>query len=351
MSSSPRKHYLPVIVLAQAAGTSLWFGGNLALRGWQGNGAGLANLTSLVQFGFIGGTLAFSLFGLADRLRASRLFFLSSLFAAFLNLLIIPLANMPLAVACLRFGTGFFLAGIYPVGMKIAAEGLSLLWVLSAVAAAGGGAVWLLVPSRPVHAASGMEGSALAGLFREKEFRLAALGYFGHMWELYAFWAFLPLFLQHARPGIGDRAAAWDSFWIVAAGCLGCIAGGVLSRRLGSRTVALACLVVSGACCVASPWLGALPGAFFWIVLLLWGLTVVADSPQLSTLVARHAHPLRKGTALTLVTCFGFSITIASIQAVKASFPFSAWTFWILAPGPLLGGLALLGLKKERPAG
>jgi MFS family permease len=187
-------------------------------------------------------------------------------------------------------------------------------------------------------------------VFRSPNFRAAALGYFGHMWELYTFWAFVPfiLSLYNTRHGVHLNIPFW-SFIIIATGCCGCIAGGLLSRRSGSKKIAFYSLLLSGTCCVLSPLFFGCPPAVFLSILVFWGIMVVADSPQFSTLVAQSAPEENKGTALTIVTCLGFAITIASIQLVKAiSNDWKEYSLVLLFAGPLLG---LLFLKNYLPAG
>ena len=184
-------------------------------------------------------------------------------------------------------------------------------------------------------------------MLRHRWFRQAALGYFGHMWELYTFWAFVPLLLAtHARlhPGQSGYGRGW-AFGLIAAGAPACVLGGYLARRWGSLPTARLSLAISGSCCVLSPWLLALPRPAFVGGVLVWGMAVVADSPQFSTLVARRAPAGATGTALTLVTCGGFALTVVSLQAfavAQAWLP-PPWVFWVLVPGPLLGLLATWG--------
>ena len=370
---------LPLIVLAQFAGTSLWFVVNAMGYAVQGN------ITSVIQFGFIAGTLVFSILAVADRFPASIVFFVSSVMAALANLLLAELIDQQFWLYLLRFCTGFFLAGIYPVGMKIAAdlfpgkvgnalgylvgalvlgtafpfllknfllrfEGNYILIATSMLALLGGLLVLVFVPrekspasSKPIHIFSAFQ------LFQIRNFRAAALGYFGHMWELYTFWALLPLLMltfNHENMRM-INGALW-SFIIIAAGALGCVAGGILSKKWGSKNVAFYSLLLSGCCCLLVPFFFHANIFFFLSMMVLWGMTVVSDSPQFSALVAVSAPPEQKGTAITLVTCIGFSITIISIQFIYFLFNFFAeYTLIFLAAGPLLG---LIALGKYLPA-
>jgi len=391
----PRR-ILPVIVAAQFAGTSLWFAGNAVLGDLQGAyglpATALGPLTSAVQIGFIAGTLAYAVATIADRFSPSRVFLLSALAGAVVNLGVGTVATDYAWILAFRFLTGFFLAGIYPVGMKLAADwfeaglGRALGWLVgalvlgtafphllaagtadlpwqtvvvgtSALAALGGVAVWLLVPDGPYRSASrGFRPGAIAAVFRVARFRSAALGYFGHMWELYAFWAFVPVLLVTRFPGAEPAFISAGAFAVIAVGAAGCVFGGFASERAGSARVALAMLLVSGGIGLLSPWLFGLPAAWFllspwlfglpaaWFALavMLWGFAVVGDSPQFSTLVARTAPPEVRGSALTIVNSIGFAVTIPAIQALTAAAV--AWPqerIWLLlALGPIAGVVA-----------
>ena len=375
------RRILPTIVFSQFAGASLWFAGNAVLPDlraeWNLSADAVAHVTSAVQLGFILGTLVFAFFAVSDRLSPRKLFLACALFGAAVNACI-PLVGQGLPILLvLRFLTGFFLAGIYPVGMKIAAgwfprdlgkaigflvgalvlgtsfphllraTGHELPWAsvllsVSALAAAGGVLMALLVPDGP-HLASRAEfdPGAFKAIFRSREFRCSAFGYFGHMWELYAFWAFVPLLLAAHADFSGDSAAR-ISFWafmIIGIGSVGCAGGGLLTRRLGSARVAFAQLASSGACCLLSPLAFLAPAPVFLAFLVFWGVTVAGDSPQFSALNAQTAPRSLVGSALTIVNCIGFSITIVSIQllGVAATAVDAEWLFLLLAPGPAIG--------------
>jgi len=384
-------HILPLIVLSQFAGTSLWFVGNAILPDIQRslnirtNSPG--NITSVVQLGFIAGTLIFAIFSIADRLTSATVFFVSCLIAALSNLSIIWFAKNMAGLHALRFVTGFFLAGIYPVGMKIASDwyeknlgkALGLLvgalvlgtafphllrsnfytlpWkqvlvCTSAFAFAGGLLILLFVGDGPYRKpATRFQFSVIFQIFRSADFRAAAFGYFGHMWELYTLWAFIPYVFSfyNSTNHRAMNAPLW-SFIIIAAGGVGCIAGGYISQKVGSTRVAFFALLTSGLCCLCSFAFFHLPVVIFLPAIILWGVTVAADSPQFSTLVAKTAIPEYKGTALTIVTCIGFAITILSIQFITY---LGNWLkidsiFILLAPGPLIGLWFLFRLVKER---
>jgi len=384
MHHPPPKILLPIIVFSQFAGTSLWFAGNAIINDIQpASSGGFANITSIVQFGFIAGTLIFSLLTIADRFSAAGVFFVSSLIAATANLVLIWLAKDIFWLMSLRFITGFFLAGIYPVGMKIAAENFpgklgnalgflvgalvfgtafphilraqlqdlnwqNVLLFTSLLAFTGGLLILLFVP-RKSQSKPAFDLSTAFTVFRSSNFRSAAFGYFGHMWELYTFWAFVPFILatynqlNHSNIDI----ATW-SFIIIATGGLGCILGGIISQKTGSKKIAFYSLVISGVCCLMSPIIFNFSSDFFLLILLIWGLTVVSDSPQFSTLVAQSAPAANKGTGLTIVTSIGFAITIVSIQFLK--FISDNWkqnSLVLLFLGPVFG---LVALNKYLPA-
>lgn len=350
----------------------------------------LGHLTSAVQLGFIFGTLAFAILTISDRFSPSKVFLVCALAGAAFNLGILGGWNSFASLFGFRFLTGFCLAGIYPVGMKIAADhhekglGKALGWLVgalvlgtafphllnsyvnqldwryvimgtSSIASFGGLLLYLSVGDGPYRrAGQGLDQTAFFKVFRSFSFRQAAFGYFGHMWELYAFWAFVPAILLRYQQQHGDLPAsiAALAFWIIASGSLSCILGGYLSTRIGSRRTAYIALALSGFCCLISPWLFNATFPIFYCFLLVWGMVVIADSPQFSTLVATNAPAEIKGTALTIVNCIGFSITIASIQLIGYLVDSSTtkYTFVWLAIGPLFGllyaGWGYLKFKK-----
>ncbi len=384
---------LPVIVLSQFCCTSLWFAGNAVMgamsRDFQLPESALPHLTSSVQFGFITGTLVFALLTISDRFSPSRVFFSCAVLGAIFNLMAILEFNTFLSLMLLRFATGYFLAGIYPVGMKIAADyfttglGKSLgylvgalvlgtafphilnLWteslpwksvmvITSLLALSGGTLIAVFVPDGPFRRpGQKLDLSAFLRVFRNRDFRSAAFGYFGHMWELYAFWAFVPVMIHtynQMNPGAGISVSFW-SFLIIGIGSLGCIAGGYISMSAGTARTAFASLLLSGLCCLFSPLIFYFaPTWVFVVFLLLWGVTVITDSPLFSTMVARNADPAIKGTALTIVNCIGFSITILSIQLIHLvlSRIDPALVYLLLLPGPVFGLSALFRQARNK---
>ncbi len=389
MNTKSRVTFL--IVIAQFLGTTLWFVGNITIPQIPlprlADTVAIGNALAAVQFGFITGTLIFAFLALADRFSPSRLFFLSALLGALVNLiLLLPSINMNIILIS-RFFTGFFLAGIYPVGMKIASDyyekGLgkvlgylvgalvlgtalphllnslgvafnykSITVLTSVLALIGGILIGFGVPNGPYRSAQKkMQLWAIPRLFKVKSFRKAAMGYFGHMWELYAFWGFIPVFLSHYSYASDSvvNVPFW-SFCIIAIGSLSCAFGGHLSLKLGSKTVARISLSISGICCLISPLLFKTPFYIFIPFLLIWGAAVVSDSPQFSNLVAQNALAEYRGTALTIVNCIGFALTILSIQILSqwALQVDPQYLFIILAVGPLLGGISILSKNHNK---
>jgi len=217
---------------------------------------------------------------------------------------------------------------------------------VSAIAALGGAMMFALVPDGPfLVAGSKFDPGALAAIFRSPAFRASSFGYFGHMWELYAFWAFVPpaLVAYATQAGVSGLNISMLAFAVIAAGGLGCVVGGHLSLRLGSGRVAFAQLAMSGLCCLASPLMFDAAPALFVAFLVFWGIVVVGDSPQFSALNARYAPLAQVGSALTIANCIGFGISILSIQLLNiASGTIPArYLFLLLVPGPVLGLLAL----------
>lgn len=385
----PAKYILPVIVIAQFFCTSLWFAGNGVIQdlvvNFGLNVNDLGSITSAVQLGFITGTLIFAILSIADRYASSKVFMFCALLGALCNLGIIIDGNTLTSILIMRFLAGFFLAGIYPVGMKIAADyyksGLgkslgylvgalvigtafphilkafsasvnweSIIVTTSVMATLGGLLLLVFVPDGPYRKASQqIDISAFFKVFKAPKFRAAAFGYFGHMWELYAFWTFVPIMLQvynDIHPAVSFNIPLL-SFVIIAVGGLSCVLGGYLSQRFGVKPMARLFLALSCLCCIVSPLVFAVTSsALFIAFLLFWGMVVIADSPLFSTLVAKNAPEVLKGTALTIVNCIGFTITIVSIQllTVMSTTMQAQNVYLLLAIGPVLG---LLGLFKN----
>ena len=377
---------LPALVLAQLAGTSPWFAVNAVMpdlqRAYGYGPAALGTLSSAVQLGFIAGTLVFALLALADRFSARRLFLVCALAAAGCTLAAAASAASLPALIAWRVLTGFCLAGIYPVGMKIAAlwfpRGLggALGWLIGALVlgsasphalralgatwdwtavfgcvaaatAASGIAVLLLVPEPThVHTPNRLRFGALASLWRDARLRASAGGYFGHMWELYTLWVLVPLVIATRLSGVAVPAL---SFAVLASGAIGCVGGGLLVPRFGSARVAGVQLSISGLCCLLAPWMMSAPQPLFIGWLVIWGVTVVGDSPQFSALTAANAPREAVGSVLTLVNSIGFFISALSIELfvrLAQQHALASLLPW-LAVGPALGLLMLRPLLRR----
>ena len=386
--AAPRR-LLPTLVLAQLAGTSPWFAVNAVMpelqRAHGYSEAAVGTLSSALQLGFIAGTLLFALLALADRFSARRLFLISTCGAAVCTLAAAALAHSYTGLLLWRVATGFCLAGIYPVGMKIASQwfprglGTALGWLLGALVlgsaspyllrALGASLPWQsvfvavavlavlavvavvrLIPEPPVRAgAAPLRLGALASLWRDARTRASVFGYFGHMWELYTVWVLMPLVLATRLQG-GVAVSGW-AFVALGAGALGCVVGGLLAPRFGSARVAGTQLATSGLCCLAAPWMLVAPLPLFLGWLVLWGITVAGDSPQFSALTAANAPRDAVGSVLTLTNSIGFSISALSIELfvrLSATQPLATLLPW-LALGPVLGLLALRPLWAAPP--
>lgn len=382
---------LALTALTELLGMSVWFSASAVVPAlaevWGLGSSGQAWLTMSVQLGFVAGALGSALLNLADRMPAGRLFAISSILAGSATLAI-PFAGAGLGPAlALRFATGLFLAGVYPVGMKITATwtredrgfGVGLLvgalTLGSAVphllkALGGPGGEW-----RPVLVASGalaILGGLLAAAFvregpnrtavppfdwkyagsiwKDRPVVLANLGYFGHMWELYAAWTWGPVFLvaSFRQSGLDERWAALAGFAFVAVGGAGSLVAGRIADRRGRTAVTSAAMSVSGVCSLVA---GLLFGGSPWpltALIVVWGFAVVADSAQFSAGVSELAPPERIGTALTLQTSLGFLLTLVTIRVVPALAGRFGWryAFICLAIGPAAGIWAMLRLRR-----
>ena len=384
-----RAYPLTVIVIAQLFGTSLWFSANSAgddlMRVWALQPAAIGRLTIAVQFGFILGTLGFALSGLADRFAASRIFAVCAVLGAAANAGFALLAHGLGEGLAWRFVVGLALAGVYPLGMKLVVSwvpqhaGAALAWLVGmltlgtalphGVRALDVGWGWqatLLVSSVLALLAAVMifllgDGPHLArragaprlrlgeGLYalRDPRFRASAFGYFGHQWELYAFWTLVPLLVTAAR-GAEAGPPSGPAFAVIGIGAAGCVIGGLLSRRIGSARVAALALAVSALCCAIYPFATGWPPLLLAALMLVWGASVVADSPHFSALSAHACAPDSVGSALAFQNAIGFAITMASIELTTRLWPLIGdRVAWVLLPGPVLGLIALRPLWRS----
>ena len=379
---------LALLAVAELFGMSLWFGVSavvpLLRAEWQLSEASADWLTLAVQLGFVAGTLLSALLNLPDILSARKLVTVSALCGALTNAVFALLAHDAGVGIALRFLTGLFLAGVYPPGMKIMAtwfrrgRGLALgflvgaltlgkaspylvnalgsanwranLLFISALAGLGGLIVLLFVGDGPYALpAARFDFRQVTKVFSNRGVRLANFGYFGHMWELYAMWAWLPVMiraslgLQGSDPALAEVA----SFLVIGCGAVGCVAGGLLADRMGRTLVTSWAMILSGTCCLL---IGLVYGAspvLLLTVAAIWGATVVADSAQFSTCVTELGDPNYIGTALTIQTCIGFLLTTFSIKLIPVLVDAVGWryAFAALAPGPVFGVLAMLRLR------
>ncbi|WP_322059378.1 MFS transporter [Paraburkholderia sp. J63] len=394
VSSIRASRAIAVIAIAQLFGTSLWFSANAAMHdlqtSWHLTASGMGWLTNSVQLGFIVGTLISASTGIADRLPTSRVFAACGLLGAVLNALFALCSSGFASAVVFRFGVGIALAGIYPLGMKLlvtwaptrAAQTLAWLvamltlgtasvhairglldnvsWhlvVLTSSLLAIAGALMVLSLGEGPHtrrATSRALTGSVSAVFRIREFRAAAFGYFGHMWELYAFWTLVPLLIARAvadGPMESTRDVALLSFSIIGIGAVGCVAGGIFSKWFGSARAAFIALLVSGCLCLMYPFLaGKIHGVMQLALLAVWGLAVIADSPQFSALSVRACPPELIGGALTLQNSIGFFLSACSIFAATSVYhSLGTWISLILLPGPVLGLLAMSPLLAKKP--
>jgi MFS family permease len=383
---------LAALGVAEFLGMTVWFSATALtpalVAEFRMSPTSAAWLTMAVQAGFVVGTLSSAILNLSDVLNARVLLFLGALAGAAANSAVL-LVSTPEAVIALRFLTGVALACVYPPGMKLAAgwfrdeRGFALgiligaltlgkafphlltalygqawrepMLLASALSIAGGLLVLLVVRDGPfVAATSRFDPHAIRRIMQTRGARLATFGYLGHMWELYAMWTWIAVLASasFARPGADTPATAGSmaAFLAIASGTAGCAVAGWLADRLGRARVAIWAMWTSASCAALTPVVFGAPPAWFFVLVMIWGFAIVADSAQFSALVTEYSPPDHVGTALTLQTCLGFLLTLVTIELMPRLAMVTGWRWasLLLVPGPVLGIVAMRRLGAPR---
>ena len=387
----PRRRWRALVLIAavQVLVMSVWFSASAVIPSlrdaWGISSSDASWLTGAVQVGFVVGALGSSVLTLADRVSARLLIAASAVGAAGSNAAFALFATGVELAVPLRFLTGVCLAGVYPVGMKLMASwfvrgrGLAIgalvgaltlgsasphliaalgepAWqvvlLVGSALALGGAGVILLVRDGPYGAQSPpLDLRWAVNAVRDRPLRLANLGYIGHMWELYALWTWLPAYLA-ASIGAGSGASVLAFLAIGVAGLGGAIGAGLVADRMGRTSTTIAAMAVSGTCALLSAPLFGAPTAIVVALVLVWGVSVIADSAQFSVAASELTDARHVGTALTLQTAAGFLVTVVSIRLVGGLGTDWGWrwAFLVLAPGPLIGIVAMWRLRADPSA-
>jgi MFS family permease len=383
-----------LIALVQILGLAVWFSASAVVptlqREWGISAAAGVWLTASVQVGFVAGAVTSTVLSLADRFRPQVLLGTCAAGAALTTAALAAFVDSLLPAIAIRFLTGVFLAGVYPVGMKLMASWSApalrgkafgvligaltlgsavphlissmgdLPWrnvMASAAALAAAGALTAVVAIRPgpyAETASAKPNRRYAlAMFKEQRPKLANIGYFGHMWELYALWTWLPMYLLASQGGKDSTLQTGLTMFLTmgVGGVAGALFGGWAADRWGRPKAAAMALAVSGSCCLLSPLMFWAEGIPMLIFLLVWGAAVIADSGVFSTSLSENVDPRYIGTALTTQTAIGFLLTVVTIQLVPLFAAIVGWqyAFVLLIPGPLIGVLAMRRLARTEP--